>query len=166
MILSEKGRKAIVRKSEPDLNIIESKIDHSHKAEVLQIFPDARIYETNLTKKFRERKIYKRPDIQEIKSIIPGEVISLNISEGSYVTKGTHIMTFEAMKMHNIVLAPIDGTIQKIYVQVGQKVPKGVIMVFIKANQKLDNNDSSAYETSYISDGEDKISDDDLGLIV
>jgi len=156
--------------------MIESKKDHSYKerlstqsstaVEVLQIFPNARIYETNLTKKFRERKIYKRPDIQEIKSIIPGEVISLNIAEGSYVTKGTHIMTFEAMKMHNIVLAPIDGTIQKIYVQVGQKVPKGDIMVFIKANQKLEDSAALAYETGYVSDREDKISDDDLGLIV
>lgn len=138
----------------------------STPTEVLQIFPNARIYETNLTKKFRERKVWKRPDIQEVKSIIPGVVVSLNIAEGDYVTQGTQIMTFEAMKMHNIVLAPLDGTVQKIYVQEGQKVPKGDIMIFIKASKDFKAQMNSKEGTNYIGDSEDKISDDDLGLIV
>ncbi len=144
----------------------DNKLKTDKSSEVLQIFPGARIYETNLTKKFRERKTWKSPDKQEVKSIIPGVVISLNVSEGDSVTEGTHIMTFEAMKMYNIVLAPLDGTVQKIYVKEGQNVPKGDIMIFIKANQDVNDNSSSLEDPVYVNDNEDNISDDDLNLIV
>lgn len=174
------ARKPIVRKLKQDLdktdiNEVESdklskemSTDYNNlPTEVLQVFPNARIYETNLTKKFKERKTWKSLDIQEIKSIIPGVVVSVNVVEGDYVTKGVQIMTFEAMKMHNIVLSPLDGTVKKIYVKEGQKVPKGDTMIFIKASEKfIETQMNLVEESNYVGDSEDKISDDDLGLIV
>lgn len=158
-----------ISRSEKMATTIQQELDlqkRDNVKETLQVFPGARIYETNHTKKFRERKVWKSPDIQEIKSIIPGVVISLNVAEGDFVTEGTQVMTFEAMKMHNIVLAPIDGTVKKIYVQEGQKVPKGDIMIYIKASQDIEDNSDSTDVQEYVNDPEDTITDGDLGLIV
>lgn len=123
------------------------------KYEVFQIFPNARQYTTTFTKKFAERVKWTRPDYQQIKSVIPGVVISLEVKEGDHVEKGSHIMTFEAMKMHNLVLAPFDGTVEKIYVKEGEKVPKGGLMLYIKSDTELEIVEEDANSS-------------DLGLIV
>ena len=122
------------------------------KAEFIQVFPNARKYRTNLTKKYLNRKVWQRPDPQEIKSIIPGVVTSLEIKEGDHVTKGSHIMTFEAMKMQNLVMAPFDGTVETIFVKEGEKVPKGGLMLFIKSDTEFEII-------------QDKATSTDLGLI-
>ncbi|PKP37009.1 MAG: acetyl-CoA carboxylase biotin carboxyl carrier protein subunit [Bacteroidetes bacterium HGW-Bacteroidetes-14] len=107
--------------------------------ETLQIFTDARIYKTNLTKKYRNRKIWKKPDLQEIHSVIPGVVTSITVKEGEHVTKGAELMVYEAMKMQNIIRAPFDGTVDKIHVQAGEKTAKGVLMIYLKSDVPFDS---------------------------
>ena len=102
--------------------------------ETLQIFPNARNYKTNLTKKYRNRKQWKRPDPQEILSVIPGVVTSFSVEIGSHVNKGDEIMIYEAMKMQNIIRAPFDGTVEQIFVKTGEKVAKGVVMMYLKSD--------------------------------
>ena len=102
--------------------------------ETLQIFTDARIYKTNLTTKYRNRKIWKKPDLQEIFSVIPGVVTSITVNEGDHVVKGAELMVYEAMKMQNIIRAPFDGTIEKIHVKNGEKTAKGVLMIYLKSD--------------------------------
>lgn len=102
--------------------------------ETLQIFPNARNYKTNLTKKYRNRKQWKRPDAQEILSVIPGVVTSFSVEIGSHVNKGDEIMIYEAMKMQNIIRAPFDGTVEQIFVKTGEKVAKGVVMMYLKSD--------------------------------
>ena len=102
--------------------------------ETLQIFPNARNYKTNLTKKYRNRKEWKRPDPQEILSVIPGVVTSFSVELGSHVNKGDEIMIYEAMKMQNIIRAPFDGTVEQIFVKTGEKVAKGVVMMYLKSD--------------------------------
>jgi biotin carboxyl carrier protein len=102
--------------------------------ETLQIFPNARNYKTNLTKKYRNRKQWKRPDPQEILSVIPGVVTSFSVELGSHVNKGDEIMIYEAMKMQNIIRAPFDGTVEQIFVKTGEKVAKGVVMMYLKSD--------------------------------
>lgn len=102
--------------------------------ESLQIFPNARNYKTNLTKKYRNRKQWKRPDPQEILSVIPGVVTSFSVELGSHVNKGDEIMIYEAMKMQNIIRAPFDGTVEQIFVKTGEKVAKGVVMMYLKSD--------------------------------
>ncbi len=102
--------------------------------ETLQIFPNARNYKTNLTKKYRNRKQWKRPDPQEILSVIPGVVTSFSVELGSHVNKGDEIMIYEAMKMQNIIRAPFDGTVEQIFVKTGEKVAKGVVMTYLKSD--------------------------------
>ena len=102
--------------------------------ETLQIFPNARNYKTNLTKKYRNRKQWKRPDPQEILSVIPGVVTSFSVEIGSHINKGEEIMIYEAMKMQNIIRAPFDGTVEQIFVKTGEKVAKGVVMMYLKSD--------------------------------
>ncbi len=130
---------------------------HSEKQEkikydILQIFTDARKYKTTYTKKYINRVLWKRPDPQEIKSIIPGVVTSLEVKVGDHVQKGDHIMTFEAMKMLNLVLAPFDGVVETILVKEGEKVPKGGLMIYLKSDREFDIT-------------EDFVTSDDLGLV-
>jgi len=102
--------------------------------ETLQIFPDARKYKTTFTKKYKNRKAWQRPDPQEILSVIPGVVTSITVKEGSHVNKGEQIMVYEAMKMQNIIRAPFDGTVEKIFVKPGEKTAKGVVMIYLKSD--------------------------------
>ena len=102
--------------------------------ETLQIFPNARNYKTNLTTKYRNRKQWKRPDPQEILSVIPAVVTSFSVEIGSHINKGEEIMIYEAMKMHNIIRAPFDGTVEQIFVKTGEKVAKGVVMMYLKSD--------------------------------
>lgn len=107
------------------------------KYDIIQVFPDARKYKTTYTKKYINRVPWKRPDLQEIKSIIPGVVTSLEVKVGDHVKKGDHIMTFEAMKMLNLVLAPFDGVVKAIFVKEGEKVPKGGVMIYLKSDKEF-----------------------------
>lgn len=153
--LKEQGKKLIkdenkILKGKHMLELDKEALERTRKApvgkekikyDILQIFPEARKYKTTYTKKFVNRKAWKRPDPQEIKSIIPGVVISLEVKEGDHVTKGAHLMTFEAMKMMNLVLAPFDGTIKKILVKEGAKVPKGVVMIYLESDHDFAENE-------------------------
>ena len=99
------------------------------KHELVDFAVTARKYKTKLTKKFINRKFYVDPNPFEIESHIPGTIISLKVKEGDSVKEGKVLLILEAMKMMNKVLMPFDGTIKKILVTEGQKVPKGYIMI-------------------------------------
>lgn len=134
--------------------IKENKDIQAHELENLQIFPNARIYETKLTEKFKSRVVWKKPNPQEIKSIIPGSVTTIYVNIGQSVTKGEALMSYEAMKMHNIVQAPFDGVIEKIFVSEGESLPKGVVMIYLKSSQPINL------------EIEEDTTSSDLGLIV
>jgi len=104
------------------------------KYESMQVSPNARIYKTNLTNKVRNRKPWKRPDPQEIFSIIPGTVTAINVCIADHISKGDKLMVYEAMKMQSIIRAPFDGTIEKIFVKEGEKLAKGVLMIYLKSD--------------------------------
>ena len=102
-----------------------------NKIEKLQIFEDGRKFETTFTEKFKNRKVWEYPDFSEIKSVIPGSVIDISVNVGDEVAKGGEMMVYEAMKMHNIIRAPFDGVVDKIFVSKGDKLPKGHIMIYL-----------------------------------
>ncbi|MDP4188458.1 MAG: acetyl-CoA carboxylase biotin carboxyl carrier protein subunit [Bacteroidota bacterium] len=102
-------------------------IESNQKTGILNI--DGTLYETNLTKKYLERKPWTEPDKRQYVSHIPGTVVQIMVKEGQQVKKGTPMIILEAMKMNNIALVPIDGTVKKIYVTEGQKIPKGTLMI-------------------------------------
>ncbi len=92
---------------------------------------DDTAYETLYTNKFRNHKPWVAPNNQEVKTHIPGTVITLNVSEGSVVKQGDILMTYEAMKMNNLVKAPHAGKVQGLSVKEGDKLAKGIVMLKI-----------------------------------
>lgn len=102
------------------------------KLELVDFVVTARKYKTLLTTKYINRKPYKVPNPNEIMSYIPGTIVKLKKKEGTKVKEGEVILILEAMKMMNKVLMPFDGKIKKIFVEEGQRVPKGHLMIEIE----------------------------------
>lgn len=90
------------------------------------------VYATRLTKKFLNRKPYKRPDVRKLAAVIPGTIQKIMVSEGDEVKQGTPMLILEAMKMENLVLSPMDGIIKKIHVSKGELVPKEHLLLEFK----------------------------------
>ncbi|MFK5856686.1 MAG: acetyl-CoA carboxylase biotin carboxyl carrier protein subunit [Bacteroidota bacterium] len=68
-------------------------------------------YKTLLTDKFKKRIKYQDPDPTLILAFIPGTVAEILVKENARVKEGDLILTLEAMKMLNKVIAPMDGEI-------------------------------------------------------
>lgn len=106
------------------------------KMGILQIHAEGRKYETVLTQKFLERKVWKEPDRSELRSVIPGTVLEMYVKEGDTVKKGDRVMLYEAMKMHNVITAPFDGTVRKIHVKEGDVLPKDALMINLDSDKE------------------------------
>ena len=62
---------------------------------------------------------------------LPGNVLSVKVSQGAAVKEGDVLLIIEAMKMENEVAAPCDGTVKQIVVSQGQMVSTGDTLVVI-----------------------------------
>jgi biotin carboxyl carrier protein len=87
------------------------------------------IYTTRLTAKFKNRKIWVKPDEKRIEAVIPGNIQRIMAKEGDEVSAGTPLLILEAMKMRNEVLAPFTGVVRKIHVREGEMVPKAHLLI-------------------------------------
>jgi biotin carboxyl carrier protein len=86
------------------------------------------VYNTLYTKKFETRKPYKPADPKMIISFIPGTILKILVSKGDKLKAGDPILILEAMKMRNIVTAPMSGKLKKINVKEGDTIPKSFII--------------------------------------
>ncbi|MDR2292484.1 MAG: hypothetical protein LBE11_03320 [Prevotellaceae bacterium] len=66
---------------------------------------------------------------KHIKSFLPGTIMDVKAATGNIVKKGDVLIIFDAMKMHNRIVAPIDGTIKSVNVKQNDTVPKDFIMI-------------------------------------
>jgi len=107
----------------------------------VQVFDGGRKYETQSSVKMNMRKPWQKPNPQEIRSLISCTVLSISVQEGDTVEKNQQIMEFEAMKMHNVIYAPFSGVVEQILVAVGDKLPKGVLMMVISPNESVETTD-------------------------
>lgn len=62
---------------------------------------------------------------------IPGKVIKLKCQEGDEVKQGDTLLILEAMKMENEIKANMDGKVESIYIQEGQSLEAGTLMIEI-----------------------------------
>ena len=69
---------------------------------------------------------------QVIKSPLPGNILSILVHVGDVVQKGQKLLTYEAMKMENDILAEGNGTVAKIYVNVGDTILEGATLIEIR----------------------------------
>jgi biotin carboxyl carrier protein len=90
------------------------------------------IYKTRLTKKYENRKKWKKPDNKKLFSYIPGTVCKVFIHPGDKVDTSSKLLLLEAMKMQNIIYSPVSGVVKSVLVKEGEKIGKGVLMVEFK----------------------------------
>ena len=90
---------------------------------------EGRKYHTTLTDKFVNRKKWEKPDIRKVNAAIPGTILEIFVKKGDKINKGDQLLLLEAMKMKNIITAPINGKIRKVYVKVGDTLPKNGLMI-------------------------------------
>jgi len=67
-----------------------------------------------------------------VTAIMPGKIIRVLVVEGEQVAEGDIVCILEAMKMENELKAPRAGTIAEIYVEAGQDVEMGTVLVEIE----------------------------------
>ena len=70
----------------------------------------------------------------ELTAPMPGQVRAVNVGEGDRVTKGQTLLVLEAMKMEIRIHAPQDGTVKKLFVQLGQTVEREQGLIEIEEN--------------------------------
>lgn len=92
---------------------------------------EARKYQTLLTAKYKQRRPWVAPDDHQVRSHIPGTIVSVEVKEGQNVRAGELLLIHEAMKMCNRIVMPFDGTIKKINVTVGERIAKDIVMIEI-----------------------------------
>ena len=89
-------------------------------------------YMTLLTKKYNARKPFVRPNPKQLHAFIPGTIVKVFVKDKGKVKKGEVILSLQAMKMNNDILASIDSTIKKIHVKKGDVVVKNQLLVELK----------------------------------
>ncbi len=105
------------------------KQDPDQKLRYNSIYIDDTKYKTQLTTKYKNRKIWEKPNDNLLTAYIPGLVNRISGKEGQKVKKGDRILTFEAMKMNNRVHAHKNARIKRIFVKVGDSFPRGTVLV-------------------------------------
>ncbi|WP_288271377.1 biotin/lipoyl-containing protein [uncultured Mitsuokella sp.] len=64
----------------------------------------------------------------KITSPMPGKILAVKAKAGDAVKRGQVVLTLEAMKMENDIVAPQDGTIATVSVEAGQSVESGAVL--------------------------------------
>ena len=60
---------------------------------------------------------------------MPGTVIKVVVEKGEKVEKGDHLLITEAMKMETTVQATFSGIVKDIYVQNGEAIQNGDLLI-------------------------------------
>jgi 3-methylcrotonyl-CoA carboxylase alpha subunit len=64
---------------------------------------------------------------------LPGTVVAVHVSTGQTVSRGTPLVTVEAMKMEHTLTAPRDGVVARVAFGVGDRVAAGAVLVDLTA---------------------------------
>lgn len=59
-------------------------------------------------------------------------VVKIKVNEGDTVNAGDVVAVVEAMKMENDIQTPHGGVVEKIYVEEGERVETGAVLMVIK----------------------------------
>ena len=93
---------------------------------------DDTVYKTQYTNKYKNRIVWTTKVVEEIKTVIPGTVVKLNVKVGDEIALGDTLCLFEAMKMENVMCSPHAGIVRAINVKEGDKLPKGFVLMLVE----------------------------------
>ena len=99
------------------------------KAQFETLLVDDTPYTTELTEKYKNRKPWTPPDNRKVIAFLPGTVTHVLVQKGEQVEEGQTVVKFEAMKMVNSVQTLVSGKVIDVFVKVGDKFPKGFVLV-------------------------------------
>lgn len=106
---------------------------------------DGNLYEVEIDqasrrglRKKRDSSSRGRPTSGLISSAIPGKIVSVLVSEGDKVDSGSVVIVLEAMKMQNEIKAGIDGKVEKIMCEPGERIEANVPLMEIVDGKKED----------------------------
>jgi biotin carboxyl carrier protein len=71
----------------------------------------------------------KQHKVQNIKAPMPGLVIEIKVKPGDQVNKGDALLVLEAMKMENIIKAPVSAVVKKVNATKGVPVEKNQVLI-------------------------------------
>ena len=94
-----------------------------------ELIIDDVVYQTTLNRTFASRKPYAPKDPRLVTSFMPGNIQEVFVSVGDEVKEGDRLCILEAMKMKNIIIAPMEGVIHTINVTTGDKVAKHHVLM-------------------------------------
>ena len=98
----------------------------NEKVKLVDFAVTARKYKTTLTKKFINRPLWVKPVPGEIRSILPGTIVSYAVEVGQL------LLVQESMKMQNRILSPVAGVVTELNATPGEHLVKGALMLTIK----------------------------------
>jgi biotin carboxyl carrier protein len=81
-----------------------------------------------------KRKSMGHDHASDLVAPMPGQVRTVNVSEGESVTKGQTLLVLEAMKMEIRIQTRRDGKVTKIFVKQGQTVEREQILIEVEEN--------------------------------
>lgn len=67
--------------------------------------------------------------LKQLKSPMPGRIVSIAVSIGDEVEPGTELLTLEAMKMENVLKSEGVGIVKSIEIQATDVVDKGAVLI-------------------------------------
>jgi len=68
----------------------------------------------------------------EVRAVIPGRIVSVEVVPGDSVVAGQRVMIIEAMKMQNELRVPRDGTVGRIVTGAGQTIEVGDLLLVLE----------------------------------
>ena len=68
----------------------------------------------------------------EVRAIIPGRVVSVDVANGDTIDAGGRLLVVEAMKMQNELRSPRGGKISRLAVGAGQTVDRGDLLLVVE----------------------------------
>ena len=104
---------------------------------------DGNLYEVEIDQASRRGQRKKRDSSRGgrsssglISSAIPGKIVSVLVSEGDKVDSSSVVIVLEAMKMQNEIKAGIDGKVEKIMCEPGERIEANVPLMEIVDGKK------------------------------
>lgn len=94
-----------------------------------QVLVDGQAFDVSLASNDTTTVQKTGSSISALTAPMPGIIVSVDVSVDDVVQRGQPIITLEAMKMKNALLAPHDGVVAEVLARAGQHVDSGDMLV-------------------------------------